>query len=414
MPPTPDAAVATLIARQPIVSQDQQVFGHELLYRRAPGDEQAEVLDGRIATADVMNAALASDLGALGGNLPNFINFERALLLSDFASLLQPPEDFVIEVLESVPLDADVLARCDALRAQGFHVALDDVDSPERVEAFGRRADFVKIDWDDVPSHTRDAIITAAHRAQAAVIVERIETEAEFAAAIAAGCDYIQGYFVGRPAPVSGRTLPPIEANLLELVTALGDPDTSQATIEAMVSRDVALTYRVLRFANSAQAAQQHEVSALRSAIGLMGRDQLRRFACLLLLSGMVVDCPAYMVELALARARFCEDLARLRGDAPQAANAFLAGMLSTVDVLIGAPMEEVLQGIVLPAEVVAGLLLGDGEIGTMLDFARSYEAGRWDQVEAAVDRDQLPRRTVLDTYAHALTSAKQIVAAAA
>jgi len=77
--------------------------------------------------------------------LPAFVNCTREFLLNDFLTLM-PKELAVGEILETVMLDAEVLAACRRMKKQGYRLALDDYcDSPESRQLL-EIADFVKID----------------------------------------------------------------------------------------------------------------------------------------------------------------------------------------------------------------------------------------------------------------------------
>ena len=265
--------IKTFVARQPIVTADHTLIGYELLFRGAADAEQARIRDGATATARVMEGALAQDLSSLTGGVPGFINFDRNLIEAGFPRLLQPPERFVIEVLESVSPDPEILDHILALTAEGFRFALDDVASVDRLRAFGPKFEFVKLDWTVLEPADFRAIVAEAGAIGAGVIVERIETEMDFADARALGCHYFQGFLLGRPATMERTIVPVIDTQLFQLLAALGDPAATPESMERMIVQDVALTYRILRFAASAHAAQRRARFTLREAIILLGRD---------------------------------------------------------------------------------------------------------------------------------------------
>jgi len=115
-----------------------------------------------------------------------------------------------VEVLESglVENDHGALSTLGRLRAAGVRIAVDDFGagyaSLVRLQAL--RPDIVKIDRSLVAPLTSEAptplltgVAQLAHQIGAIVVAEGVETQEQLSAAIAAGCDAVQGYLLGRP-----------------------------------------------------------------------------------------------------------------------------------------------------------------------------------------------------------------------
>jgi diguanylate cyclase (GGDEF)-like protein/PAS domain S-box-containing protein len=122
------------------------------------------------------------------------------------------PQRLELEVTETVLLDkatdrvADTLER---LRAMGFGIAMDDFGTGYASLAHLKRfpVSRLKIDKsfvDNVGEGGGDAVIVRsivdlAHSLGMTVIAEGVETAAQLAFLRACGCDYVQGYLIGRP-----------------------------------------------------------------------------------------------------------------------------------------------------------------------------------------------------------------------
>ncbi|MEO6926232.1 MAG: EAL domain-containing protein [Rhodanobacter sp.] len=140
------------------------------------------------------------------------------------ASLLQvlertglPPSRLVVEVTEGALLDNPerVRATLERLRAVGIGAALDDFGTgysslsylhslPLRILKIDRA--FVhELDKGANTSSTTvvAAVLALARALNIEVVAEGIETEIQYAALRAMGCDMGQGYWIGRPAPVT-------------------------------------------------------------------------------------------------------------------------------------------------------------------------------------------------------------------
>lgn len=413
MPDIVQHPMKAFVARQPIVDGDRALIGYELLFRSALDATQANVSDGAQATANVVDRVGGRDFASLTGGVLGFVNFEHETLTSDFPRLLQPPEAFVIELLESVPPDTETLERIDALCGEGFRCALDDVTSPDRLHAFAPRIAFAEIDWSALESDQRREIVSAARALAVRTIVKRVETDADFAEARQLGCDFFQGFLFGRPRTMERAVMPVVDTHLFQLLNTLGGPTCNPETVAEMVGQDVGLTHRILRFAGSAHAAQRAPGLTIPQAAMLLGYDGIRRVVALQLVSRMVVDASPYLAARALARARFCEDLCRILSLQGQTAEFFLAGLLSTMDALLRLPMAEAVVSLPLPPSVAAALVEGEGVIGQTLRLVEAYEAARWEQVGAVARSLGAQPELLPESFHRAVTEGDRLALAA-
>jgi len=167
--------------------------------------------------------ALAAFSTSIAGPDPLLLFLNLNLLASDgeddAANLLEtarrwsmPPENIVVEVLESRFDDAKRLAAIlGRFREHGFLVALDDVGAGhsnlDRVPLI--RPDVLKVDRDLVRELDSDdykqgvfkALVYLGRRIGALVVAEGVETEREAVMALELGADLLQGYYVSRPQP---------------------------------------------------------------------------------------------------------------------------------------------------------------------------------------------------------------------
>jgi diguanylate cyclase (GGDEF)-like protein len=141
--------------------------------------------------------------------------FRDRLLVSSIEEILQAtalaPERLELEVTEGVLLtdETGTLDTLKQLRRLGVRISLDDFGTGYSSLSYLRkfRFDKIKIDQSFVRQVPQDAessaivraIITMANCLNMSTTVEGVETREQFDFSIAAGCDMIQGYLVGRP-----------------------------------------------------------------------------------------------------------------------------------------------------------------------------------------------------------------------
>ncbi|MDT7713623.1 MAG: hypothetical protein QOG46_2476 [Pseudonocardiales bacterium] len=359
------------IARQPIFDRDLDVAGYELLFRGA-NENVAIIADHDDATSTVvMNAFTEIGLHNVVGERRAWINVSRDFILAGLARAL-PRGKVVLELLEDQQLDDALLEALDEHRAWGYPIALDDFDGKEEMLRALGHVDIVKVDvlGRDFSAIEHDYRRLAAHGVT--LLAEKVETREEYEHCLELGFDLFQGYFFCKPERMEARGVAPNRLSMLGLVAALQDPNIEIEQIEILVSRDVALSYRLLRYINSAFFGLRREVDSINRALMLLGVANVKRWATLSVFAG-VDEKPRELIETALVRARFCE----LAGEGNRD-QLFTLGLFSVVDALMDAPMEEVLATMPFPEEMREALISLTGPKGELLQAALSFERGEF------------------------------------
>ena len=390
----------TLIARQPILDRSLRIFGFELLFRPGPSSRTAAVVDGDASTAQVvLNAFLEIGLDRVVGGRPAFFNATRGFLVNGFARQL-PRDRVVVEILEDVPADAEVLAAVSELHAAGYTIALDDVDDLRAVDALLPYAQIAKLDIEAFDEAGLQRHVERLRREGLMLVAERVATRRSLDRCRALGFDLFQGFFLAEPTVVGGRGRGLNRLSALRLFGLLEHPETPIERLEAAIGADPRLGYRLLRVVNSACFGLFGQVDSLRQAIVLLGRDRIRTWVSLMLLSRLS-EKPQALVTTALVRARMCELLgAHVAGDRTHA--CFTVGLFSALDALFDAPMADLLEPLPLSQEVTTALLRREGPLGEVLSATLAYERGDWDAVRCGHVDDDAFRQAYLDAVAWA------------
>lgn len=384
------------VARQPIFDRELEIYGYELLFRHADA-AQANVIDGDSATSQViLNAFTVIGLDELVGPHKAFINMTRAFLTRE-RQIPFPVERIVLEVLEGTEPDNELLLALQRLKRQGYPLSLDDFVFDERLLPLVELADIVKVEVSALtPAEVADHV-ERLRPYRVKLLAEKVETREEFEHCHELGFDYFQGYFLERPDVVRGTSLATGRLQVLQLLSALHRPGVEVEELERHIAQDVTLSYKLLRYLNSAFFSLPKRVECIHQAIVYLGLDELRAWASLLVLA-TASDKPAALMATLMVRAKMCELLARSLGRKP-AANYFTVGLFSGLDALLDAPLEEIVAKLPLSAEASAALLRREGDTGRLLECAISYEHGDWRRIEAL----GVPADEVIAAYLEAL-----------
>src|SRR6185503_8582698 len=166
------------------------------------------------------------------------------------------------------------------------------------------------------------------------------------------------------------------------LIKMVRDPKSTDAAIEEVLRRDVALSYKLLRMVNSA-AVGGRDIWSIGHALRLLGREKVARWLGLLLVTdGSKDGVRAELMNSSLVRARMCELLADSSGVPRARGPLFLCGMLSILDQLLETPMETLADSMELAPDVRLALLHRQDFYGEVLGLVEAYEQGWWDQVD--------------------------------
>jgi EAL and modified HD-GYP domain-containing signal transduction protein len=190
---------------------------------------------------------------------------------------------------------------------------------------------------------------------------------------------------------------------MIRLLSKLQNPQIPIPDVEKLVSQDISLSYKLLRYANSAAVALPRTVNSVGHAVRMIGMEMLRTWSSALLLSS-VENKPRELMTIALIRARMCELLGESVPNAQK--ESFLsAGLLSLLDALLDCPIEKALAELPLSDDIKSALIHRSGPIGQALRCTIAYERADWDDVQFY----GLPPAPIREKYMQAIAWARQL-----
>ncbi|MCH7978964.1 MAG: HDOD domain-containing protein [Acidobacteria bacterium] len=396
------------IARQPIFSRKQEVYGYELLFRSGLHDF-FDGSDPEQATYTVIADSLfLHGLEMLTENRKAFINCTREVLLSEY-TLLLPKENVVLEIVEGVEPDPEVLAACRRLKDLGYCLTLDDVCSLERPEPFLGMVDMIKVEFPGMTPEQREEMVRRFGPQGIIMLAEKVETRSDFDEAAAMGYQYFQGYFFSEPQLISSRDIPAFKLNYLRILQAVHCLEIDLREIERIIKTEPALCYKLLRYLNSPVFGFRGHIRSIRHAVSMLGENEIRCWVSLLALASMGEDKPAELVVTSLIRASWCESLAAKMGRRDREGDFFLLGLFSMIDAILDRPLSEVLAQLPVPEEVQVALLQRNNRLAQVLGMVEAYERGEWDTFTDLTAALHLDEASMPEMYLEAVDWAHQV-----
>jgi c-di-GMP-related signal transduction protein len=378
-----EAMQEIFLARQPIVDRIEGQVAFELLFRSA-NKTAAGVINDTHATAQVIVNAFA-EMGiaeVLGAN-KGFVNVDAMFLHSELIQLL-PKEQVVIELLETISIDATIIERCRELKANGFTLALDDVvEFSQEIKSLLGIVDIVKLDLMAIDPLLLPALVKELKRYPIKLLAEKVEDREQARRCVEMGFDLFQGYYFARPEMLSGKRAHPSISALLSIFSMMVN-EAENEEIEDTFKQHADLTYNLMRIVNSAGSGLTTKISSVKQGLMVLGRGPLARWVQLLLYaSDKGNNTVSPLMQLAATRGKLMELVAQQEsaGAREYADRAFMVGMLSLLDALLGEPLSEILKRMNLQVDVEAALLHHKGDLGSLLSLCKKLEIGDFESV---------------------------------
>jgi EAL and modified HD-GYP domain-containing signal transduction protein len=292
---------------------------------------------------------------------------------------LMPPSRVMFAIGAGALADGAACRTIAALQQQGYRILIDGA-APDGV-AGAPGLGTVSLDCGaGVPVPGALAALFGPHLARG------VHTAAQYEACAKAGFGWFSGDYPIHPALSSEPDDGTSRKRMLSLLGLLA-VDAGTREVETELKQDPALSYQLLKLVNSAAFALSTPITCFAQAIGLLGRRQLQRWLQLLLFARQRADgLPNPLLPVAALRAAQMESLCKQGGGEREAQDlAFMIGVFSLLDVLLGMPMAEIVGALQLAPDSAAALTGRGGTLGKMLKLVETPAPSRADLQEARI-----------------------------
>ena len=194
-----------------------------------------------------------------------------------------------------------------------------------------------------------------------------------FQQAVSKGFEGASGWFFLHSASAP-KALAPNHAQLVRLISLVRN-NADVAEIEALLKQDVAISYKLLRYINSAGFGLMCEIQSFRHAVTILGYSNLSKWLSLLLVTATGDATVQATMQASIARGHFMELLGAGFFPKTESDNLFITGAFSLLPNLLGTSMQAVLEEMSLPENVADALLHESGEFAPLLRLAKAAES---------------------------------------
>jgi EAL and modified HD-GYP domain-containing signal transduction protein len=236
------------------------------------------------------------------------------------------------------------------------------------------------------------------------LLAEKVETKEDFEYCRGLGFELFQGYFFAKPAVIATKSMSASQLTLLELFNGLAKEDELD-TLEKLFKKSPQLDLMLLTFINSAGFYLMQKVTSIRQAMMLLGYKNLQKWVALMLFAQGTDDFRSNpLLEKAAIRGLMMESLVKkITGNRLIADSAFIVGILSLTDVLLGISMEDLVSKLNLAQDLHDALLKREGLLGAVLFITEKADLDELNDVQDVLKQYKLSVNAVLSAQMDAL-----------
>lgn len=391
-----------LIARQPVFTHNEKLFAHELNFGFNP-DELFTDPDSRAhLPTDIATAMFDGEAKPGGRKRRVIVDITPSMLLDDAiydfsrkTAILRLSEPFE-------PMQAHIAALA-KLKADGFRFAIGAFALESDLQEIAAHADMIVVDFTiEDQANLRLIPIWCAPK-QIKTFAHNVTTREAFELAKSQQYDFFHGSFFYEAKIIEKNEIKGFKLNYLRLLQEINHGDISYTRLDEIIKQDVSLTFKLLKYINSAAFGLRNEIESIKHALALLGTTQVKKWATMVSVTNMGQDLPEEALVTCVLRGRFLEELGGRVGHRNRGDDLFFMGIFSMIDLFFGRPKEEVLAELPLNDDIKDAIIGGEGPFNSLLNAVLSYEDGDWDPLHSHLTTLGMTEADVPDIYFAAL-----------
>ena len=392
-----------LLSLQPIFNKDKAVYGYQVYHKKKDEGSDMDVYKFTLDTIQTYG------IERFTRGKPAFLTFTEHLIRREVPTIMTP-DKVIVDVKRPEVVDEGLIQNFTNLKEQNYTLCFGQYIFKADYRELLKFADIIKIDLSDVDVEKKQVVVEYCNRNNKHVLATKVDYNANFEYSKFLGCKFFEGLFFSRPEIVEVKDIAPFKFNYLQLMGSVNKPTVNFEEIADIIARDVSLSYKLLRLVNSVAFGFRSKIESIKHAAVVLGEKELRKWVSFLAINGIVDNQPNEIVRISLFRAKFAELLAKKSDLKKKSNEIFMMGLFSMLDVIMGRPLEEVLEGLQLAENVEKALLESDGPYIDLYSFVIAYEKCDWDEVDKKMELIGVSENVIIEEYLQANTWCNELL----
>ena len=358
-----------------------EIAGYELLFQE---DDDSLYNNSEVNAANTIATFLMDNTGKIFKDNQIFITFTPSLLFRNTAKMFDK-DKIVIQIEENLIIHPLAAVMIEKHRKEGYRFAINNFQFTPKYFSMLEHMDFIRLDMTGYEDRrAKDSLanmIQMAHGFGKSCIAYNVDSKEDYDMALSLDVDFVEGQYVAEGMVTKMNKVEYLQGNLYQLIIEVTKEEPNLDELESIVSRDAALTYSLLKLANSAYFATRRRTASIHQALVTVGLNQLKQWVYLLSFESTQDMTPgaAEVLKLSFLRANYASRLVNyLRPFPINRSEAYMMGMFSALEYIVDATLEEILQEIPISDVVKDGMIKHEGKAGQLFDLVLSYERADW------------------------------------
>lgn len=391
------------VVRQAIKDiRTDSIVGYELMVQEDKDSLYNPSTDSIAANA--MVSFLSENSECIFKDKKTFMTFTPTLLFRNTPKIFDK-EKVVIQIEDNIIVHSLASIIISKYKEEGYRFAINDFQFTPKYFSMLEYVDYIKLDisnkMDETQRRSISNVVDMAHGFQKEFIATGVNSKEVYEYAKELQVDYVEGNYISNRTMTKTSKLDFMQGNLYQLIIEITRDEPNIEMLEEIVSRDASLTYALLKMANSAYFASHRETTSVRQALVKVGINQLKQWIYLLSFEdNQEENSSEELLKTSFMRANLASRLVkRLKKFVITSSDAYLLGMFSTLEYMIDAPMEEILQEIPIVEEVKTALISKEGPAGRLYELILYYERAQWSEIKEIAEELGLHTNEMAQIY---------------
>ena len=379
-----------------------EIAGYELLFQE---DDDSLYNNSEVNAANTIATFLMDNTGKIFKDNQIFITFTPSLLFRNTAKMFDK-DKIVIQIEENLIIHPLAAVMIEKHRKEGYRFAINNFQFTPKYFSMLEHMDFIRLDMTGYEDRrAKDSLanmIQMAHGFGKICIAYNVDSKEDYDMALSLDVDFVEGQYVAEGMVTKMNKVEYLQGNLYQLIIEVTKEEPNLDELESIVSRDAALTYSLLKLANSAYFATRRRTASIHQALVTVGLNQLKQWVYLLSFESTQDMTPgaAEVLKLSFLRANYASRLVNyLRPFPINRSEAYMMGMFSALEYIVDATLEEILQEIPISDVVKDGMIKHEGKAGQLFDLVLSYERADWKGTKALAAELELETNILAQAY---------------